>query len=79
LLEVAVATCARCGAEILWKRLDGTALAVDVHESTRGPRRFVERNDELVRVTATSEVAAYVDHRVSCPKGPRLGPSWRLP
>jgi hypothetical protein len=73
LLEVAMATCARCGAEILWKRLDGARLAVDVHESTSGPRRFVERGGELVRVNATSEVAAFVDHRITCPK--RFGAS----
>jgi hypothetical protein len=66
LLEVAMATCARCGAEILWKRCDGAALAVDAHESTSGPKRFVERGDELVRVSPTTDVAAFVDHRVTC-------------
>jgi hypothetical protein len=66
LLEVAMATCARCGAEILWKRCDGTALAVDAHESTSGPWRFVERGDELVPVATGTDVAAFVDHRMTC-------------
>jgi hypothetical protein len=68
LQEVAMATCARCGAGILWKRLDGAALAVDAHEVTRGPRRFVERDGELVPVIAASDIVAFVDHRSTCPK-----------
>lgn len=61
-----MATCARCGAEVLWKRLDGRPISVDVHESTHGPGRLVERGGELVRVNATSDVGAFVDHRFTC-------------
>lgn len=61
-----MATCARCGAEILWKRLHGTPFAVDVHETTRGDERYVEHGDLLLRVARGSEVAAYADHRSTC-------------
>lgn len=61
-----MATCARCGAEILWKRLDGMPFAVDVHESTQGEDRYVERGNLLLRARPTSEVAGFVAHRLSC-------------
>lgn len=67
-----MATCARCGAEILWKRLDGQPFAVDVHESARGAERYVEHGNLLLRTTATADVLAFVDHRQSCGK-PALG------
>lgn len=66
-----MATCARCGAEILWKRLDGEPFAVDRHESTRGDR-YVERGNLLLRAVPTSDVAGFVDHRRSCGK-PMVG------
>lgn len=63
-----MATCARCGADILWKRLDGMPFAVDAHETTRGKGRFVERDGHLLGVNDNSEVAAYMGHRETCPK-----------
>lgn len=70
-----MATCARCGAEILWKRLNGAPFAVDVHESARGTGRYVERDGTLLPTLATSEVTAFVDHRQTCgkPRGMRIG------
>lgn len=62
-----MATCARCGAEVLWKRLDGMPFAVDSHERTDGDERYVERDGLLLRVVGASEVSAYVAHRTTCP------------
>lgn len=63
-----MATCARCGAEILWKRLDGQPFAVDVHESAHGSGRYVEHGNVLLRAVPTADVLAYVDHQRSCGK-----------
>lgn len=63
-----MATCARCGAEILWKRLNGLPFAVDRHESARGAGRYVEYGNVLLPTTATADVLAFVDHRQSCGK-----------
>lgn len=61
-----MATCPLCGAGILWKRRNGAPLAVDVHESTTGEGRYVERDGELLPVGKTAEVAAFVAHETSC-------------
>lgn len=63
-----MATCTRCGAEILWKRLDGLPFAVDAHETTMGVSRYAEHGTLLLQVADTSEVSAYVDHRTTCPR-----------
>jgi hypothetical protein len=62
-----MATCSRCGAAILWKRLDGMPFAVDTHESTCGEGRYVEHGEHLIGVTPTVAVSAFVDHRQTCP------------
>lgn len=62
-----MATCARCGAEILWKRLHGNPVAVDAHESAvPGEGRYVEHGNLLLRVEPESTVTAYVEHRLTC-------------
>lgn len=60
-----MATCASCGAAILWKRLDGQPFAVDAHETTHGKESYAQHGNLLLRVKPGSDVAAYAAHH--CP------------
>lgn len=66
---MATAACARCGAQILWKRLHGQPFAVDLHETTSGKDRYVERGELLLPVVRGSDAAGFVDHRLTCTVG----------
>lgn len=61
-----MATCT-CGAEIQWRELDGTKVAFDAHEVSRGEERYAEGPDGLVPVAPERDVLALQRHAQSCP------------
>lgn len=68
-----MAACA-CGAPVTWgQTAEGEAVPLDVVASPRGEGRYRVEDFEprpwlVAPVTATAAVAAYTDHRLTCPR-----------
>lgn len=61
-----MATCAGCGAPVVFKEVDGQRAPFDVHETMAGESRYAERPDGLVPVAPQQNVMAWQLHAATC-------------